>query len=189
MGANGNGLDNLERGAVHWAKVYDELYGALGRLDGSLGHHQREDLAQTAILEFWVRRPNFRCDASIGTLLFAIARNHHCDGLRRERARVRWVQRRVVPRTIARPFEQILKAELVEKLLAATRRLPRSQRQVVDLFFRGRTIHEVALLCDCTPMAVRGRFKRAKHFLAQELGNSGSSGRGHILVRHSVDRL
>ena len=109
---------------------------ALGRLAGSYAGStgEREDLLQEIALALWQALPRFRGESSERTFLFRIAHNHCIDHITRRRPMASLQELELDPEDGARSVESTLTQEQESaRLMAAVRRLPLIQRQVVIL--------------------------------------------------------
>jgi RNA polymerase sigma-70 factor (ECF subfamily) len=108
--------------------------GALGRLAnsyaGSTG--ERDDLLQEIALALWQALPRFRGESSERTFLFRIAHNHCINHIVRRRPTDSLQQLELDPVDESRPIDAVVgAAQESGQLLAAVRRLPLIQREVV----------------------------------------------------------
>ena len=134
--------------------------------------HLAEDLVQDILFALWRAWPGFRGQASARTFIARIAVNraisHVARALRTPRA-VGLDDALPAPgedaetRTIARDREA--------GLLAAVRRLPLANRQIVTLTLEGLTPADIAEYIGLTVNAVAIRLTRAKHLLRRQMGD------------------
>ncbi|HGG56285.1 MAG TPA: RNA polymerase sigma factor [Nannocystis exedens] len=182
------------------ARAYPEIYSALsGRLRGFLhrlvsDRDAVEDILQVTFLKAHLARHRFTLrnndpNSAVQAWYFAIARNAAMDHLRKHYRK----QRREVKRFAAegddldpmarladeRPsIEEIgldreREKEIIERVQAAIARLPRGQREVVELHkLRGMSMAEIATRLDIREGAVRVRAHRAYKALAKWLAPS-----------------
>lgn len=192
--------DSMERYIDGDARAYPEIYSALsGRLRGFLhrlvsDRDAVEDILQVTFLKAHLARHRFTLrnndpNSAVQAWYFAIARNAAMDHLRKHYRK----QRREVKRFAAegddldpmarladeRPsIEEIgldreREKEIIERVQAAIARLPRGQREVVELHkLRGMSMAEIATRLDIREGAVRVRAHRAYKALAKWLAPS-----------------
>lgn len=133
-----------------------------------------EDLLQEAFLRVFARREAYRPTAAFPTWLFTIARNLLIDRFRQARRHTDVTDPEAlatVPAPDASPLERVEARELAERLEAAVRQLPPSQREVLLLSrFAGLDHSEVAQVTGASPEAVRVALHRALRGLRARLG-------------------
>jgi RNA polymerase sigma-70 factor (ECF subfamily) len=134
----------------------------LGRYVGD--QEDARDLAQEAFVRALSGARRFRGDAQLRTWLFRIARNLAVDHLRK---RGRGLPLPAEPTAAPRDAEH---ADLV-RLRAAVRRLPRRQREVVELrSYEEMTFPEIAEVLHTTALAARVSHHFALKRLRKEMG-------------------
>jgi RNA polymerase sigma-70 factor (ECF subfamily) len=135
--------------------------------------HEAEDLAQAALLKAWRRRETFDGRASARTWIFAIARNHWRDRLRRKRSAPRMkemIPDSTVAKPSAAPDAAAARDEFRRAVDRALERLPRPQREALALReSEGLTFADIAALLDVPVGTVKTRVRRALLKLADEL--------------------
>jgi RNA polymerase sigma-70 factor (ECF subfamily) len=132
----------------------------------SLGDRRTaEDLLQETFLRVFARREAYRPTAAFRTWLFTIARNLLIDRFRRVRGHTEvngTPALETVPSPVTSPLERAEARELAERIEAAVRQLPPSQREILLLSrFAGLDHHEVAQVTGASPEAVRVALHRA----------------------------
>jgi len=136
---------------------------------------RQEDLFQEICLAVWKALPSFRGDASERTYLFRIAHNRGLShafhrGRRREReAGSSPGQLAAVADPRPGPEATTAAVERHERLLAAMRRLPVGQRQVLALALEGLPHREIAEVVGISESNVAVRLHRARGALRAEL--------------------
>ena len=147
--------------------------GALGRLAssyaGSTG--ERDDLLQEIALALWQALPRFRGESSERTFLFRIAHNHCINHIVRRRPTESLQQLELDPADDARPVDQMLSAaQESARLVAAVRRLPLIQREVVVLALEDMDYAEIAAVLGISETNVGVRLNRARASLRKLMG-------------------
>ncbi len=148
---------------------------ALGRLAGSYasGAAEREDLVQDIALALWQALPRFRGESSERTFLFRIAHNHCIDHITRRRPMASLQDLELDPEDGARSIESSLSQQQDSaRLMAAVRRLPLIQRQVVVLALEDMDYAEIAAVLGITENNVGVRLNRARATLRKLMGES-----------------
>lgn len=165
-------------------KAFEQLHAALlpavldylASLDGSMGHHQQEDMVQEVFLRTWSKLSRFRGEASAKTFVFAIAKNVLQEELSRRR-RLRIVhtgdldhlEDTYVPDgpTGKNGLDHVGLSEAIEQAKA---RLSSVQRQALELkHLHNLPIMEIAKLAGCGYGQFRDRLYRARKRLKQLL--------------------
>ena len=168
----------MERWQEGDAAGFDEIYrstagavaGYLGRWFGSTA---AADLVQETYLRVVQARRTYRPDMPFRPWLFAIARHVALDAYRRRR-RSSW--REFVPDEMPEVLVKPPAEEHVDgvRLLAAVRKLPPSQHEVVWLArVEEMTSVEIGKIIGATPGAVKVRLHRATAKLKAMLGDEG----------------
>jgi RNA polymerase sigma factor (sigma-70 family) len=148
---------------------------ALGRLAGSYARStaEREDLVQDIALALWQALPRFRGESSERTFLFRIAHNHCIDHITRRRPMASLEDLELDPVDGARSIESALSQQQDSaRLMAAVRRLPLIQRQVVVLALEDMDYAEIAAVLGITENNVGVRLNRARATLRRLMGES-----------------
>ena len=171
-----------QRAFAELVAVYQRpLFGFLGRM--GMSQAQAEDIAQETFLRAWTHLPSFDpAQAQFGTWLFTIARNLAYNAM--HSAAQSGVNQREVSRAEIElldaacpepgPFQVLdhsqQQAQLQDRLQAALRQLPMSDRSVLALVY----VHELAL-ADVARIegdslsAIKTRLHRAKQRLRELL--------------------
>lgn len=149
--------------------------GALGRLAnsyaGSTG--ERDDLLQEIALALWQALPRFRGESSERTFLFRIAHNHCINHIVRRRPTDSLQQLELDPVDESRPIDRVVgEAQESAQLLAAVRRLPLIQREVVVLALEDMDYGEIAAVLGISETNVGVRLNRARASLRKLMGES-----------------
>jgi RNA polymerase sigma factor (sigma-70 family) len=147
--------------------------GALGRLAnsyaGSTG--ERDDLLQEIALALWQALPRFRGESSERTFLFRIAHNHCINHIVRRRPTDSLQQLELDPVDESRPIDAVVgQAQESAQLLAAVRRLPLIQREVVVLALEDMDYGEIAGVLGISETNVGVRLNRARASLRKLMG-------------------
>ncbi len=96
--------------------------------------HEAQDLAQTALLKAWRKRHGFDGRAELRTWIFAIARNHWRDRLRKRRTRPGMERMNAEFATAwPGPGAAAARGELARAITAALETLPADQREALAL--------------------------------------------------------
>ena len=144
----------------------------LSRIAGSYEAEpaRRDDLLQEISLAVWKALPAWRGDASLRTFCARVAHNRALDHLAREKRALGEELDDAHPDPDASPLRH---AEAVQRragLVAAVRRLPLGQRQVVVLALEGFSQREVGEALGLEENTVAQRLSRARRQLNEWLG-------------------
>ncbi len=133
--------------------------------------HEAEDMAQEALLKAWQRRASFDGRADVRTWIFAIARNHWLDCLRRRRARPGEAPMSEPSATPGpAPATALVREELAQRVRAAVGALPPEQREALALReSQGLTFAEAAAVMGVPVATAKSRVRYALLKLAEEL--------------------
>jgi RNA polymerase sigma factor (sigma-70 family) len=149
----------------HANAIYNYCYRRCG--DWSLA----EDLTANVFLEAWRKRRRVVFDREDAVLpwLYAVANNVQRSSARRHRRLVRFVgELGAFVRTARDPAEQLAEEEAMRGLLAAVRRLPRREQDVLALCVFGDLSYEQAAVALGVPIGtVRSRLARARNRLGE----------------------
>jgi RNA polymerase sigma factor (sigma-70 family) len=130
----------------------------------------REDLTQQIFLAVWQALPSFRADSSLKTFIARVAQNRSISFVTKQ---VRQPRLAELPERLEadtpNPEEEAIEVNEREMLLAATRRLPLPQREVIILVLEGFSYPEIADMLDIAPNALALRLSRAKTALKSML--------------------
>jgi RNA polymerase sigma factor (sigma-70 family) len=145
---------------------------AIARVAGAFEHNpaRRDELVQEILLAIWQALPRFRGDAGIRTFVLRIAHHHAVDHVAREtRDRARDPLDDTLPDAAADPERRAGLQAQAERLLAAVRRLPLGQRELVTLALEGLAHQEIADVLGISVGNVAVRLSRARSTLKQQL--------------------
>ena len=130
----------------------------------------REDLTQQIFLAVWQALPSYRGDSSLKTFIARVAQNRSISFVTKQ---VRQPRLAELPERLEadtpNPEEEAIELNEREMLLAATRRLPLPQREVIILVLEGFSYPEIAEMLDIAPNALALRLSRAKAALKSML--------------------
>lgn len=130
----------------------------------------REDLRQQILLAIWQSLPNFRGEASLKTFVARIAQNRAISFVAKQ---VRQPKGSTLPEDLEaadpNPEQAAIAANRREMLVAATRRLPLPQREIIVLILEGFSYGEIGEMLDINPNALALRLSRAKAALTKML--------------------
>lgn len=130
-----------------------------------------EDLLQETFIRLYRSRREYEATGRFRAFLFTIARRLVIDWRRRRKAI--WIEESETLETLAAPGRAEDRAEardLAERLDAALRRLPASQREIVLLArYAGLSADEIARVTGSTPGAVRVGLHRALRHLKSSI--------------------
>lgn len=133
-----------------------------------------EDVVQTTYLKILDGRARFRGDGSFKAFLFGVIRTtaaeHRRRGLARRLLLDRWVARQPAAAPPGDPEREATRAERHGALRAALGRLPRRQRELLELVLaHDLTLEEAAGALHISVGSARVHYARAKRRLAAEL--------------------
>ncbi len=162
-------LDNnpqIRRSAL--AALHDQVFGwALSRCD--YNRAVAEDLVQQAYVELLAGRARFDGHSTLRTFVFGVVQNLSRSRYRRIASRLRLVGKVAVD-----PGEHHAAAPVIDDssgIWQAVQRLPRRQRDVIELVFcRDMTIEEASAVMGVTTGTGRQHYDRAKKALRSRLG-------------------
>lgn len=151
----------------HSGAAYRVAYGILG------DHPSAEDVVQDAFLKLWTGTAQF--DPTRGPvigLLLTIARNKAIDRMRNVARRQR-IEGLCVPEEVVHgPEGEVERADDARNLRRAILRLPKVQRQVIEMaHFGGLTCREIASEMDVPAGTVKSRMRLGMRKLAITLGS------------------
>ena len=146
----------------------------------TLSAEECQDLAQEILLQVWRSLPQFESRASASTWFYRVALNtglawRRQDHLRRSRQRP-ILEIDDVPAAGVDSAQQILEREVVERLYAAIRQLPKTDAALVLLYLDGLSYRQMAEVLGISESHVGVKLNRAKKALAESMseGEHGS---------------
>ena len=132
-----------------------------------------EDMFQEIALGLWKAIPRFRGDASERTWLYRIAHNIAATALysrrRQERREFPIDGAAESPSAGEAPDRTIHLHERREAMLAAIRRLPAVDKQVIALHLEGLSYEEIEQVSGLTESAIATRLTRIRHHLSEQV--------------------
>jgi len=132
-----------------------------------------DDLMQDILLAVWRALPRFRGQSSERTFVFRIAHNRGCTFVaRRGRDHESLTMDAPIADHGPGPEETFDQAQEHERLLAAIRLLPESQRQAVLLRLEGFSLEEIAASQGTSEGNVSVRLSRARDRLREIMGRT-----------------
>lgn len=136
-----------------------------------------EDIVSDVFLKLWARREGFASLPSIRSFLYIATRNACLDHLRKDK-RVRQFQRdyAYLEKDIIEDSEltEVMRAELVSKVMGAIDLLPNQYKRVMRLSTQGLGTEEIAQEMNLSPKIVRNYKARAINILKRDLLNKSS---------------
>lgn len=143
----------------------------LARIAGSYESERarRDDLLQEITVAVWRALPSWRGDASLRTFAARVAHNRAIDHLAREKRSQGDELDDHHPDPDASPMRHAEAEQRREDLVAAVRRLPLGQRQVVVLALEGFSQNEIGQALGLEDNTVAQRLSRARRQLQQWL--------------------
>lgn len=152
--------------------------GALARVAASYGRDAaaNEDLFQEICLAIWQALPRFRGESSLRTFVFRIAHNRGMAAVARHKpagAPLELAQE--VADESPTPELAAGRREQRERLAAAVRRLPLSQRQVLTLALEDLSQRQIGEVLGLSEGNVAVRLTRARQMLRKFLGEDGGN--------------
>jgi RNA polymerase sigma-70 factor (ECF subfamily) len=132
----------------------------------------REDLLQEIGLALWTALPSFRGDASERTWLYRVAHNTAIGFVMRQRRRAKHEEPGAAPDCPASgtsPEENAIDAQHRERLWAAVRALPMTDRQLVVLHLEGLTAADIEAVTGLSSGSIATRLTRVRQKLAASI--------------------
>lgn len=132
-----------------------------------------EELCNDVLLDVWRQAGQFRGRSKLSTWVFGIAHNKALNALRKSSrgADVALEHAASSPDGRPGPEDEAERRDTRERLEAALAKLPREQREVVELtFYHGFSYEEIAQIINCPPGTVKTRMFHAKQKLRGWLG-------------------
>lgn len=163
-------------GPLDFDRIARTYGAALARLAwgyaADAGDH--DDLLQDILVALWRALPRFRGESSERTFVYRVAHNRAISHVARRRRDTDALRDDQLVDPGPRPDAQLDRKERSERLRAAIRRLPESQRQAVILHLEGLSPREIAALQGTTENNVGVRLTRARQALRALLGEEES---------------
>ena len=135
--------------------------------------HEADDLAQEVLLKAWQHRNSFDGRVKVTTWVFAIARNHWLDRLRRRQARPReqaMTGEIMLTTCDPEPESAVAGGELSLAIRSAMDSLPAEQREALSLReSEGLTFRQIAEMLGLPAATVKSRVRYALLKLADAL--------------------
>jgi RNA polymerase sigma-70 factor, ECF subfamily len=130
-----------------------------------------QDLAQEILLQVWRSLPQFQGRASASTWVYRVALNtalgwHRKEGRRRARHQP-LLEPEELPVTALDSAEQLQQREVVERLYAAIRQLPKADAALVLLYLDDLSYREMAEVLGISESNVGVKLNRAKKALGE----------------------
>ena len=158
--------------APRFEDVVHEFAPLVARIAASYeaDHALREDLTQHIWLAIWQSLANWRGDGSLKGFVARIAQNRSISHVSRQSRVPKPAELyHTVKAEVPSPEERAIESSERERLIAATRRLPLPQRQVIVLIMEGFSYADIAAMLDLAPNALSLRLARAKSALTKML--------------------
>jgi RNA polymerase sigma-70 factor (ECF subfamily) len=143
---------------------------------------EAEDLAQTVFLQVYKSRARYKQTAKFSTWLFTIARNlclnelrrrsrHPAESLEESHAEHEdWPRQQFEDKARSAPPEEVLHAELAQKIEEALAELPENQRLAILLCRQEElSYEEIAAILDCSLAATKSLIHRGRETLKEKL--------------------
>jgi RNA polymerase sigma-70 factor (ECF subfamily) len=147
------------------------LFGYLGRLGLSQG--PAEEIAQETFWRAWTRLSDYDpARAAFSTWLFTIARNFALNELARAAGKHEVTTFETLPEIacIAEPAQALMDAQRRQRVHAALRALPLTDRSALALvYFKELDLASIARIEGCTVAAIKVRLHRARERLRELL--------------------
>lgn len=151
-----------ERHFLDLVREYDARLRRVCRLYAD-DEHAREDLYQDILVQLWRSLPSYEGAAAPGTWLYRVALNTALDRVRRRGVRRRsepYVRDALHPQRVARPDEQVERAQSAGRLYRAIARLD-PNRALILLLLEERSYSEIGEILGISTNAVGVRLHRA----------------------------
>jgi RNA polymerase sigma-70 factor, ECF subfamily len=137
----------------------------------TLTAEEREDLAQEILLQIWRSLPQFQGRASASTWVYRVALNtalgwHRKEGRRRARQQP-LLEPEDLPVAGLDSAEQLHQREVVERLYAAIRQLPKAEAALVLLYLDDLSYREIAEVLGISESNVGVKLNRSRKALGE----------------------
>ena len=137
----------------------------------TLTAEEREDLAQEILLQLWRSLPQFEGRASASTWAYRVALNtalgwHRKEGRRRARQQP-LLEPETLPVAGLDSADQLHQREVVERLYAAIRQLPKAEAALVLLYLDDLSYREIAEVLGISESNVGVKLSRARKALGE----------------------
>jgi RNA polymerase sigma-70 factor, ECF subfamily len=162
--------ENPETLFKRWLQEYGGIVLKVARAY-TLTAEEREDLAQEILLQLWRSLPQFQGRASASTWVYRVALNtalgwHRKEGRRRARQQPLF-EPEDLPFAGMNSAEQLHQREVVERLYAAIRQLPKAEAALVLLYLEDLSYREIAGVLSVSESNVGVKLNRAKKALGE----------------------
>jgi len=134
-----------------------------------------EEMCNDVLLEVWRQAGQFRGQSKLSTWVFGIAHNKALNALRKSApgTDLTLSNATMTPDDRPGPEAEAERRDTREMIGAALSKLPREQREVVELtFYHGFSYGEIAQIVNCPAGTVKTRMFHAKQKLREWLGES-----------------
>jgi RNA polymerase sigma-70 factor (ECF subfamily) len=133
----------------------------------------QEDLFQEVLLQLWSSIPNFRSEAKETTWIYRVAFNTALAWRRSERRRregnERFLKFDISPRMQPSHLESLPEQEIVERLYAAIRQLPKVDASLALMHLDGLSYQEMADVLGISENYIGVKLNRIRKQLAEQL--------------------
>ncbi|HOC54647.1 MAG TPA: RNA polymerase sigma factor [Verrucomicrobiota bacterium] len=162
--------ENLEALFKSWLQAYGGAVLKVARAY-TLTAEECEDLAQEILLQLWRSLPRFAGRAGASTWVYRVALNtalgwHRKEGRRRARQQP-LVEPEEAPLPGPDSAEQLHQREVVERLYAAIRQLPKAEAALVLLYLEDLSYREIASVLGISENNVGVKLTRARRALGE----------------------
>ena len=153
-----------------WLREYSGIVLKIARAY-TLTADECEDLAQEILLQLWRSLPRFQGRASASTWVYRVALNtalgwHRKEGRRRMRQQP-LLEPEELPVAGLDSAEQLQQREVVERLYAAIRQLPKAEAALVLLYLEDLSYREIAEVLGIAESNVGVKLNRARKALGE----------------------
>lgn len=135
--------------------------------------HDQEDLLQDVLVNLWSSIPNFRGDSKETTWIYRVSINTALVWQRSERRRQRhhaMLLSEATATTLSSPDEERADNELIERLYAAIRQLPKVDASLALMHLDGLSYQEMSEVLEISENYIGVKLTRIRKQLAEQLG-------------------